>query len=290
MSSDDELMQALKKKYKLSDEEHDRIQEEINHIMMADKKATEKPIAIIDLAPPGSGKTGLNGLGLKQLGGNAVIINNDELKHFHPHASQLAREYPDHYVAITNLESNAWNDTLFEEAAKRKYNIIFEGTGRNLKLLKRLMDQLQGYRTIVRGMAVNRYNCLMSIIERYEGQLMAKGHGRITPLETFDKAYNEMLENISQIEGTGMADTVEIYRRGELPSEPLKIYDSNNRRYSCAKEAVIVGRQSDLSNAIRYYKEKFSVDRTDEIGTDSSSIAVLLNEISNIQREEKSYE
>lgn len=70
--------------------------------MMMDKKANEKPIAIIDIAPPGSGKTGLNGLGLKQLDGNAVIINNDELKQFHPYASYLAKEYPEQYVAITN--------------------------------------------------------------------------------------------------------------------------------------------------------------------------------------------
>ncbi len=34
---------------------------------------------------------------------------------------------------------------------------------------------MQGYRIIVRGMAVNELNCLMSIIERYEGQVKQKG-------------------------------------------------------------------------------------------------------------------
>ena len=288
--NDDELLEVLKFKYKLSAEEHERIQRKINNIMMMDKKANEKPIAIIDIAPPGSGKTGLNGLGLKQLDGNAVIINNDELKQFHPYASYLAKEYPEQYVAITNLESNAWNDMLFEEAANRRYNIIFEGTGRNLSLLKRLMHQLQGYSIIVRGMAVNRFNCLMPIIERYEGQIMTKGYGRITSIETFDKAYNEMLENISQIEGMDIADTVEIYRRGNVPSEPLKIYDSNNKTYSCAKEAIIVGRQNDLSSAIKYYNEIFINDRTDSTENVSPLIAVLLDEINNIHKEGKSYE
>jgi len=139
-------------------------------------------------------------------------------------------------------------------------------------------------------MAVNRFNCLMSIIERYEGQIMTKGYGRITSIETFDKAYNEMLENISQIEGMDIADTVEIYRRGNVPSEPLKIYDSNNETYSCAKEAIIVGRQNDLSSAIKYYNEIFINDRTDSTENVYPLIAVLLDEINNIHKEGKSYE
>ncbi len=119
---------------------------------------------------------------------------------------------------------------------------------------------------------------------------MTKGYGRITSIETFDKAYNEMLENISQIEGMDIADTVEIYRRGNVPSEPLKIYDSNNETYSCAKEAIIVGRQNDLSSAIKYYNEIFINDRTDSTENVYPLIAVLLDEINNIHKEGKSYE
>ena len=40
----------------------------------------------------------------------------------------------------------------------------------------------------------------MSIIERYEGQVKQKGWGRLVVLEHFYKAYNEMLENIQEIE------------------------------------------------------------------------------------------
>ena len=43
--------------YKLSEDERNEIGNKINAIMLAGKKTSEQPIAIIDIAPPGSGKT-----------------------------------------------------------------------------------------------------------------------------------------------------------------------------------------------------------------------------------------
>ncbi|OKZ60654.1 MAG: hypothetical protein BHV96_01965 [Clostridium sp. CAG:354_28_25] len=245
--------------YKLSEDERNEIGNKINAIMLAGKKTSEQPIAIIDIAPPGSGKTGLNGYACAQFkDNNAVVINSDELKPFHPRIDELAKKYPEYYTKVTNQESNFWTDNLFDVAVASRYNVIFEGTGRNLKLLTKMMSKMHGYKIVVRGMAVNELNCLMSIIERYEGQVEQKGWGRLVMEDHFYKAYDEMLENIQAIEESGMADIVEVYTRSDNPSRPLRIYSSRNREFKDARTAVIVGRERDRKSAEQYYEEKFS--------------------------------
>ena len=133
----------------------------------------------------------------------------------------------------------------FENAVDNSYNIIFEGTGRNLKLLKKMIEKMSNYRIIVRGMAVNELNCLMSIVERYIGQVEEKGWGRLVTVEHFYKAYEEMLDTIEQLEKLGIADTVEVYMRGNEPTEPQKIYSSDTREFANSKLAVITGREID---------------------------------------------
>ena len=234
--------------------------------MLAGKESRENPIAIIDIAPPGSGKTGLNGYACAQFtDNNVVIINSDELKPFHPRIDELAKRYPEYYTKVTNQESNFWTDNLFDTAVNGRYNIIFEGTGRNLKLLSKMMAKMQGYRIIVRGMAVNELNCLMSIIERYEGQVKQKGWGRLVVLEHFYKAYNEMLENIQEIEKLGVADAVEVYVRSDNPSIPLRIYSTKNKEFEDAKRAVISGRNRDMKIAKQYYETVFSKRESEEV-------------------------
>lgn len=256
---ENKMLEEVCAKYKLSEDERNDISQKINSIMLAGKKPSEQPMAIINIAPPGSGKTGLNGYACAQFNdNNAVVINSDELKPFHPKIDELAKKYPEYYTKVTNQESNFWTDNLFDTAVANRYNVIFEGTGRNLKLLTKMMNKMQGYKIIVRGMAVNELNCLMSIIERYEGQVQQKGWGRLVMEDHFYKAYDEMLENIQAIEEFGMADIVEVYRRSDNPSRPLRIYSSRNREIKDARTAVIVGRERDRKTAEQYYTEKFA--------------------------------
>ena len=57
--------------------------------------------------------------------------------------------------------------------------MIFEGTGKNTRILNTISEKMQGHIVTVRGMAVNELNCLISILERYEGQLNIQGFGRL---------------------------------------------------------------------------------------------------------------
>ena len=250
------------KYYKLTEEEHKRIGDNINEIMMFGKQSRENPIAVIDIAPPGSGKTGLNGYALKQFpNANLIIVNNDELKPFHPKADEIASRYPEYYTRVINQESNPWTDDLTDKVIEGKYNFLYEGTGRKISIFQRMIDQMKqrGYKIIVRAMAVNELNCLMSIVERYEGQVAKKGWGRLVSVETFYKAYDEeMLNNLNTFEVAGMADVVEVYVRGDKPTEPIRIYGNTSREYKDARTAVVEGRKQDRKRAVQYYEQTFS--------------------------------
>lgn len=256
----EELLYFLCNKYKLSEEEHQRLGKNIKDSMLKGKKTQYNPIAIINIAPPGSGKGCLNKMGLSQFkDNNAVIINSDELKEFHPNADIIAHKYPQYYTKITNIDSNLWTDELFEEVVKQNYNLIFEGTGRNLKLLEKMIEKMSKYKVIVRGMAVNELNCLMSIIERYETQIKEKNWGRIVTVEHFYKAYEEMLNTIQKIETLNIVDIVEVYTRAtKRDSNPIRIYSSKNKEFPDVKTAILEGRRRDLKTATKYFEENFS--------------------------------
>lgn len=251
-----EDLETVKKMYKLSEEEHLRIEQEIKKIMLFDKYPVQNPRAIIDIAPPASGKTGLNGYGKELfIDNNVVIINSDELKPFHPKVDEIAKLYPQYYTKVTDEESNTWTSSLFDEALSKGYNVIFEGTGKNARILQTIKSKMQNYHVSVRGMAVNDLNCLISILERYEFQLIAKGWGRLVTLDHFYETYEAMPNTIDEIEKSGVVDKVEVFKRGDTPTQPVKIYDSRDLeigRFPSAKYAVLGGRNEDEKKANQY--------------------------------------
>lgn len=244
-----ENLEEVKAKYKLSKEEHNGIFEKIKQIMLFGKFPVEHPKAIIDIAPPGSGKTGLNAYGAKQFNdNNVIIINNDELRKFHPNADEIAKLYPELYTKITSQESNTWTSDLFNFVLEKGYNVIFEGTGRNTVILNTIKNMMNNYYVTVRGMAVNELNCFISILDRYYCQVRSNGSGRLVVLDHFYDKYFGMPNTIDEIEKSGVVDNIEIFMRGEKPDKPIQIYKNGISKMT-AKEAVLEGRKKDVINA-----------------------------------------
>ena len=253
-------LEELIEEYKLTEEEHSNISQNISEIFFKGKTKSKIPTAIFTIGPPGSGKTGLNGLAQKELNGNLVIVNNDELRSFHPKAEEIAKKYPKEYIKITNEESKYWTDELVDKTIEEGYNILYEGTGRKIEIFKRMIEKMlqHGYRIIIKAMAVNELNCMMSIVERYAGQVQHKGWGRIVSTKTFYKSYDaEMMETIDTLEKEGEISEVEVYIRSNEPTNPSKIYSTSLKQYKDAKTAIIEGRKLDRINAIKYYEQCF---------------------------------
>ena len=79
---------------------------------------------------------------------NIIVINNDELKPFYPNADEISKKYPEHYIKVTNEASKVWTDALIDEAIEGKYNVLYEGTGRKIKIFERMISAMKkkGYK------------------------------------------------------------------------------------------------------------------------------------------------
>ena len=69
-----------------------------------------------------------------------------------------------------------------------------------------------------------------------------------------------MLDTISQLESLGITDAVEVYIRGNTPSQPIKIYSNTTREFPNARLAVINGRANDEKVANEYFKTNFNIN------------------------------
>ena len=229
--SEIENEEEILKKYKLTDYEHQMYYQTIKRIYTGGKTPQKNPISVIIGGQTGAGKSGIIGYSTKMFeDDNVVIINSDEIKPFHPKSEEIAKLYPDLYTKITDQESNTWTSKLFEELRREKYNIIFEGTMKNNRIADESITELEdlGYTVIVRGIAACDLESRISILERYEGQVATKGWGRLVVPAHHNQTYNGMPETINYIEENGKYNILEIFARGEIPSQPVMVYSNHN--------------------------------------------------------------
>lgn len=254
----------LKEKYKLSNKEHYKIFQEIKKYYLTNVSSTDEPIAVIVGAQPGSGKGSLIGYSKNQLDNpnNVAIITTDDYKPFHPKAGEIAKNYPTYYSAIVEQDSSRWTSQILQETIDNKYNFIFEATFKNnriIETLKKLKEN--GYKVIVRGLAVSYIESLLSAFERYEKQVEVRSWGRFfNPLE-YNYTYENIPNTLENIENSEYYDFLELFKRGDNINSPQLIYrncnkkykqeiqeDSFKNEYANVKETILKYRNMELNN------------------------------------------
>lgn len=264
-----ESLDEIKKKYKLSDEEYNEKYNLIKKIFFKGKTPMNRPIAIIVGGQTGAGKGLLISNGKKQFeDDNVIIINSDEFKPFHPKASEIAEKYSTYFTKVTDQETNTWTSNLFDEAIQNKYNIIFEGTMKNTRIISTIQKlQENGYKVIVKALAVPFPDSLTAIHERYEEQLQTKGWGRLVTIEHHDESYNGMPKTINEIEKQEAFDELDIYSKDfnnnlSLEYKHIKNEKTNNV-YDSAEDAIIQIRDEKMNKIIGNIKIR--IDKLQQI-------------------------
>ena len=264
-----ESLDEIKKKYKLSDEEYNEKYNLIKKIFFKDKTSMNRPIAIIVGGQTGAGKGLLISNGKKQFeDDNVIIINSDEFKPFHPKASEIAEKYSTYFTKVTDQETNTWTSNLFDEAIQNKYNIIFEGTMKNTRIISTIQKlQENGYKVIVKALAVPFPDSLTAIHERYEEQLQTKGWGRLVTIEHHDESYNGMPKTINEIEKQEAFDELDIYSKDfnnnlSLEYKHIKNEKTNNV-YDSAEDAIMQIRNKKMNKIIGNIKIR--IDKLQQI-------------------------
>src|SRR5581483_9095522 len=65
-------------------------------------------------------------------------------------------------------------------------------------------------------MAVPEAQSRLGILDRYEAQVRASGHGRLTLRDNHDSAYHGVVATAGAIDRDRLADAVSVYRRGDV--------------------------------------------------------------------------
>lgn len=255
------MEQSIKDKYKLSEEEHNKIYKEIEKEVFVNSTPQDEPIAIIVGGQPGCGKGGVIAYTKNQVEANGkciILITTDEYKPYHPNAIEIARKYPTEYVEIVEQDAGPWIGSIMKKAIDDKHNFIFEGTLKNDRILDRIQELKQnGFNVTVRVLAVPRLESLLTVHERYEKQMEVLTYGRLISIEHHNKAYDGIPAVVDKIEKSGLC-TVEVYLRGDEIGKPVKVYSSKekNERFPTARIALEEYRKSEGKETIKTAKTR----------------------------------
>lgn len=173
------------------------------------------PIAIILGGQPGSGKSGLLNASYEEIPNrNAVMINGDDFRQWHPYIKQIRMTDEANMAALTDPDVRPWTKRLFDTSISTKRNIIFEGTMRNTGPISETMGRLrnEGFHVIARVIATHERQSVVGIHSRFETQ-KRDGHGRMAPLSVHNEAYSGVLDTIDHIEKNNLADRIQIFNR-----------------------------------------------------------------------------
>lgn len=219
-------IKVLKEKYKLSAEEYSEMYKKAEYVTFFNCTKSSKPTAIFVGGQTGSGKGGIDVYSEKEFqknGINAAVIDIDVYRALHPKVSEILTQYPTIYTDITAEDTGKIIKQILNYAIDNKYNFIFEGTLKNTEAYETMKKMPECFNKIVRIMAVDKKESLLTAFERNDEQVNITGYGRFTNVETHNKTYVGVLNTIKTIEEDSDI-TIEIFTRGNDMTLPIKVY------------------------------------------------------------------
>ena len=231
-------------------EDHRRIIEELNRQQISECKATAKPKAVILCGQPGSGRSTQLSTVMQKFSGSGAVLLDESQRQDKP-------------------------QSLFEEALHGKKNLVINATLPNSGLLKNLREE--GYTTSIYIVSAHERESLLSLYQKYEGQLVALGIGDKPKLAEHDEIYMKLPEALQRIEDEGLSDEIvirdrkgnEIYRNHQVngiwekePQSSQALESSRNRAWTAEE---IGNYQEDWQKVIgRMYARGASPKEIDE--------------------------
>lgn len=163
--------------YALTPEEHERVLRRIEDYCFYGKHPVENPKIYLVISQTGAGKSTLTSHLLKINHQNTVVIDSDNFKSFNPKKEHIQAKYPTLYGYLTGIDAYLHRDEIYTKALSEGYNVLIEvAPSTKEKLFNIDFDELAryGYQIDANILAVSQINSLISVHERFEGQIEAK--------------------------------------------------------------------------------------------------------------------
>jgi len=261
-----------KDKYDLTPEEYEKCLKMAELAMFMDAQRSMYPISAFVVAQPGAGKTGLKSYVERQYNGQFIEVNPDVIAIYHKYYKEILEEFPDEsYRLLQKFVAPALDNYLRYRAVQFRNNILQEGTFASPGYIKILDFQKNGgtlpfkeeqtvegdYFIDINILAVHRFESLLSSYEREQYDFIENDlTPRVVTPENHDRAYNNILETLNEVEQRGLYSTIKVYKRGKTESTPELVYQRGEPTYGSSIQALIAERekckQALLANADEY--------------------------------------
>lgn len=218
------------KTFEVNDEIFNKIVDTITDRLCYEKTVAENPIAFVVGGQPGAGKTGLIGKTLNEFE-NAIVLDVDDYRYFHPDVLEIFRDYPDQLVPITKEFVNKITAIVVDRLMQKKYNLVIHKTLKDDEIIYDTLEPLrkQGYAIVLRIMAVSEVESRTSALERSLAFKTNVGWCRWVTENNHKYAYAGIPATAQSIFDKGYADAVQVYGRGFIPTNSVLKYSLSSK-------------------------------------------------------------
>lgn len=197
------------------------LEEQINEVwedLVRNKMITPqlKPQGFVLGGQPGAGKSSLIEKIWNKLSKNAIIINGDDFRKFHPKYEVFQKEYAKDSPKYTADFAGKMTEAILDRVIKEKYNVIIEGTFRTSETpIKTLaFFKKNGYQTNVFIQTCPKEISWKSCMERYKKMSKAcLQEARYTDKTHHDLVIKNLARNAELVYKSGLVDYLEIHSR-----------------------------------------------------------------------------
>lgn len=184
---EDKILKDNIEKYKLSEDEHKKVLEQLKEKLFTNKHHQNNPSIMFVAGQPGCGKTTY--IGSANLS-NYIIINSDNYRQFHKYSKEILDKYPTDYATLTNFDAHLWGDELFSYAIQNGYSVLREKAPIDYSLMDLISNIPKNYDIVINVVVRGNLASLLATRERYEKEILSSKTAKLSNIETHNKCYD----------------------------------------------------------------------------------------------------
>lgn len=252
-----ENIDILRKQFLLKDEEFEDYYNHALHTVIANKRKSENKRLIIVGGQTGAGKSRLIPLVNSELLENAIVVDFDALRAYHPNFQTVSKEYIEKTHLILHPDVEKVKNKIMKFLRENDYDVIYEGSLRNTQGFIDFSKEFiqNGYKISMYIMAVPELESLGSIYTRYVEDLENKNNPRWVEKIAHDESYTGVLRTVAEFEKQGICSDTKVFVRGS--NQPHEIYSTEGRQFHTTIEAIQYGRKIGKTKAVEDFWEKY---------------------------------
>lgn len=198
---ENEFLEKLIEIYKLSEDEHKIILNELKKRVFLNSVAQKDSSIMFVIGQPGCGKTTfIQNTDLSSY----TIINSDDYRRFSKYSDEILDKYPTYYTKLTNFDAHLWGDELFSYAMNNGYSVLREKAPVDYSLLEIIKDIPDNYDATIDLVVTGNLASLLATRERYEKSILKSKNARLSNIEAHNRCYNLIPDFISKCLACGV--------------------------------------------------------------------------------------